>query len=103
MVGDYYAAFLDETAIEARGLEPIKADLAEMAAIKDRSGLSRVLGSQLRADVDPLNSTNFYTDQLFGLFISADFNNPKKNVPYMLQGGLGMPDRDNYIATDQHK
>jgi len=102
MVGDYYTAYLNEDAIEKRGLEPIKADLAEVNAIKTRAELSRVLGSQLRADVDPLNATNFYTDRLFGVFISADFNNPKRNVPYLLQGGLGLPDRDNYISTDEH-
>ncbi|HEX2639867.1 MAG TPA: M13 family metallopeptidase N-terminal domain-containing protein, partial [Pyrinomonadaceae bacterium] len=100
MVGDYYSAFLDEKAIESRGLEPVKADLAAIDAIKDKAQLSTVLGSQLRADVDPLNATNFYTDRLFGVFISADFNNPTKNVPYLLQGGLGMPDRDNYLKTD---
>ena len=102
MAGDYYSAYLDEAAIEKRGLDPIKADLAEVNTIKTRAELSRVLGSQLRADVDPLNATNFHTDRLFGVFISADFNNPKKNVPYLLQGGLGLPDRDNYISTDEH-
>ncbi len=102
LVADYYKAFLDEKAIEARGLEPIKAELAEIAGLKDKEGLSKLLGSQLRADVDPLNATNFQTDRLFGLFVSADFNNPTKNVPYMLQGGLGLPDRDNYVNTDKH-
>ena len=102
MVGDYYTAYLNEDAIEKRGLEPVKADLAEVAAIKTKIELSRVLGSQMRADVDPLNATNFYTDRLFGVFISADFNNPTRNVPYLLQGGLGLPDRDNYISTDEH-
>lgn len=101
MVGDYYAAFMNEQAIETRGLEPIKAELAEISSIADKTQLSRVLGSQLRADVDPLNSTNFYTDRLFGLFVSADFANPKKNVPYLLQGGLGLPDRDFYLETDE--
>ena len=101
MVADYYAAYLSEDAIEKRGLEPLKADLATINAIKDKAQLSTLLGSQLRADVDPLNATNFYTDRLFGVFISADFNNPKKNVPYLLQGGLGMPDRDNYLNTDE--
>src|SRR5690349_9637271 len=100
MVGDYYAAYLDENAIEKRGLEPVKADLAAIDAIKTNAQLSSILGSQMRADVDPLNATNFYTDRLFGVFISADFNNPTKNVPYILQGGLGMPDRDNYLETD---
>ena len=102
MVGDYYAAYLNEDAIEKRGLDPIRADLAGVAAIKNTAELSRLLGSQLRADVDPLNATNFYTDRLFGVFISADFNDPTKNVPYLLQGGLGMPDRDNYLNTDEH-
>ncbi len=102
LVADYYKAFLDEKAIEARGLDPIKAELGEIAGLKDKEGLSKLLGSQLRADVDPLNATNFQTDRLFGLFVSADFNNPTKNVPYMLQGGLGLPDRDNYVNTDEH-
>jgi putative endopeptidase len=101
MVGDYYSAFLDEAAIEKRGLEPVKAELATIAAISNKQQLSSVLGSQLRADVDPLNATNFNTDRLFGTWISADFNNPKKNVPYLLQGGLGLPDRENYLATDE--
>ena len=102
MVGDYYTAYLNEEAIEKRGLDPVRGELAEVGSIKDKAELSRILGSQLRADVDPLNATNFYTDKLFGVFISADFNNPKKNVPYLLQGGLGMPDRDNYLSTDEH-
>ena len=101
-VGDYYKAYLDEASIEKRGLDPIKDELAEINAIDDKAALSRVLGTELRADVDPLNATNFYTNRLFGLFVSSDFNNPKKNVPYLLQGGLGMPDRDNYLSTDEH-
>ncbi|HMJ07698.1 MAG TPA: M13 family metallopeptidase N-terminal domain-containing protein, partial [Pyrinomonadaceae bacterium] len=101
MVGDYYAAFLDEKAIEARGLEPLKAELAAINTISSKVQLSSTLGSQLRADVDPLNATNFYTDRLFGVWISADFNNPKRNVPYLLQGGLGLPDRENYLGTDE--
>ncbi|HRI03919.1 MAG TPA: M13 family metallopeptidase [Pyrinomonadaceae bacterium] len=100
MVADYYTAYMDEAMIEKRGLDPMKAELAEIAAIKDKKDLARVMGSQLRADVDPLNSTNFYTANLFGLWISADMNDPKKNVPYILQGGLGMPDRDYYVGTD---
>lgn len=101
-VGDYYKAYLDEESIEKGGLDPIKDELAGINAINNKSSLSRVLGSELRADVDPLNATNFYTNRLFGLFISSDFNNPKKNVPYLLQGGLGMPDRDNYLSADAH-
>jgi putative endopeptidase len=100
-IGDYYDAFMDEAAIESKGLNPIKAELEEINRINDKTELARVLGSQLRADVDPLNSTNFYTDRLFGIWVSPDFNNPTHNVPYMLQGGLGLPDRDNYLGTEK--
>jgi putative endopeptidase len=100
MVADYYKSFMDESTIESRGLTPIKDELDDITSIKDKKDLARVLGSQLRADVDPLNFTNYFTERLFGLFISGDFNDPKKNVPYILQGGLNLPDRDYYVQTD---
>ena len=102
MVGDYYDAYMNEQAIESKGLSPLKAELDEIKAVADKTTLARVLGSELRADVDPLNATNFYTDRLFGLWVSPDFNKPDRNVPYMLQGGLGLPDRDTYLSTDAH-
>src|SRR6476659_2260185 len=100
-IGDYYDAFMNEDAIEKKGLAPIKTELDEIKGIADKTALARVLGSQLRADVDPLTSTNFYTDRLFGIWVSPDFNNPTHNVAYMLQGGLGLPDRDNYLGTEK--
>src|SRR5690349_18711647 len=101
-IGDYYDAYMDEDAIERKGLTPIKAELDEINAIGDKTALARVLGSQLRADVDPLNNTNFYTDRLFGIWVSPDLNSPTHNVPYLLQGGLGLPDRDNYLSTEKN-
>ena len=101
-VGDYYDAFMDEEAIEKKGLTPINAELDEIARVADKTALARVLGSQLRADVDPLNATNFYTDRLFGIWVSPDLNNPIHNAPYLLQGGLGLPDRDNYLSTEKN-
>jgi len=96
-VGDYYASYLDEAGIETKGLSPLKDEFAGVAAIKDKKSLSTYLGTTLRADVDALNSTNFYTDHIFGVWISQGFEDPAHNVPYILQGGLGMPDRDYYI------
>lgn len=98
-IGDYYSAYLDEAKIEALGLKPLQPTLARIAAIKDKQGLAAEFGRELRADVDALNSTNFYTDHLFGLWVEQDLNNPKHYEPYLLQGGLGMPDRDFYLAA----
>jgi putative endopeptidase len=100
-IGDYYDAFMNEDAIEKKGLTPIKPELDEIAGLADKTGVARVLGSQLRDDVDPLNNTNFYTDRLFGIWVSPDLNNPTHNVAYLLQGGLGLPDRDNYVSTEK--
>src|SRR5688572_22244184 len=48
-IADFYNAFMDEAAIEKRGLKPLEPQLREIAAIHDRASLSRVLGSQMRA------------------------------------------------------
>ncbi|HEX9082203.1 MAG TPA: M13 family metallopeptidase, partial [Holophagaceae bacterium] len=96
-IGDYYASFLDAPAIEKAGLASVKPLLAKVEAIHDRTGLSTYLGSTLRADVDVLNATNTYTDNLFGLWVAADLNDPARYAPFLLQGGLGMPDRDYYL------
>ncbi|HYX28270.1 MAG TPA: M13 family metallopeptidase, partial [Pyrinomonadaceae bacterium] len=101
-IGDYYDAFMDENAIESKGLNPIKSELDEIGSIADKTALAKVLGSQMRADVDPLNNTNFYTDRLFGIWVSPDFNNPTHNIAYLLQGGLGLPDRDNYLSAEKN-
>lgn len=95
--GDYYASYLDVATIEKRGLTPLAPTLDSIKAIADRRSLSRWIGQSLRADVDPLNNTNFYTDRVFGLWFAQDLNDPSRHVPYLLQGGLGLPDRDYYI------
>ncbi|MES2015751.1 MAG: M13 family metallopeptidase [Pseudomonadota bacterium] len=96
-VADFYQAFMDEAAIEAKGSAPLKPLLARIAAIKDKAGLTRVLGASIRADVDPLNSSTFDTENLFGLWVAQGLQDPLHNTPYLLQGGLGMPDRAYYL------
>lgn len=97
-VADYYTAFMDEAGIEARGIAPLKPMLAKINAIKDKKALATTLGSLLRADVDPLNATNFHTENLFGLWVAQGLTDPSRNTPYLLQGGLGMPDRAFYLT-----
>ncbi len=100
-IADYYAAYMDEAGIEARGLAPLQATLDGIDAIADKAALSRWFGAALRADTDPLNATNFYTENLFGLFVAQGLEDPSKNVGYLMQGGLGMPDREYYLAADK--
>jgi len=95
----FYTAYMDRTGIDAAGMRPVQADLARFAAISDVSALSRVLGEQLRADVDPLNATHFATENLFGVFVTQALAGGAV-VPYLLQGGIGMPEREYYLSAD---
>lgn len=100
-IGDYYAAFMEEAGIEHKGLTPLAPGMKSIDAITDRAALARALGATLRADVDVLNSTNLYTENLFGLWVAQDLDDPTHYSPFLLQGGLGMPDRDYYLNPSQ--
>ncbi|MGN6790600.1 MAG: M13 family metallopeptidase [Rhodanobacteraceae bacterium] len=101
-IADYYAAYMDTAAIDKAGLAPLKPELDAIDAIKSRGDLARVLGSRLRADVDPINATHFHTSNLFGLFVTKGLEEASTQIPYLLQGGLGMPSRDYYLSKDPH-
>jgi putative endopeptidase len=99
-IANFYKAYVDTNAIEQRGLAPIKADVDRIEAIADKGALADAIGHSLRADTDPLNNTNFHTENLFGIFVTQAFDEPTKSVPYVMQGGLGLPDRDYYVSSD---
>jgi predicted metalloendopeptidase len=100
-IGDYYASYMDAARIERLGLAPLAPLVKDIEAIGDRAALARTLGGMLRADVDALNNTNFYTPNLFGLWVAQDLSDPTHYSPFLLQGGLGMPDRDYYLNPSQ--
>jgi putative endopeptidase len=96
-VGDLFATFMDEQAIEARGVEPIRPELDRIQAIADSRALASELGGLVRADVDVINCTNLTTARPLGLWVEQDINQPSRNTAYLVQGGLGLPDRDYYL------
>ena len=97
-IGDLYHSYMDEAAIESHGTAALKPHLAEIAAIHTPRELAHALGLTLRADVDALNNTNFHTANIFGLWVAPSFNDPEHYAPYLLQGGIQLPDRDYYLA-----
>jgi predicted metalloendopeptidase len=92
-IGDYYASWLDVAGIEARGLQPLSGDLAAIAAIADRRALSAYLGRTLRPD----DGTNSQTEGLFGVWIHQGFHDGHRYAAHLVQGGLGLPDREAYL------
>jgi endothelin-converting enzyme/putative endopeptidase len=100
-VADLYNSYMNEAAIEAKGLAPLRPHLDAIAAIHDKRELARALGESLRADVDALNNTNFHTSNLFGLWVAPGFNDSDHYAAYLLQGGLQLPDREYYLGNSE--
>ena len=101
-IADLFNSYMDESGIEAKGLAPIEPQLKEIAAIKDKKQLANALGKTLRADVDALNNTNFHTNHLFGLWVAPGFNDSEHYTPYLMQGGIQLPDREYYLGEGEH-
>jgi putative endopeptidase len=97
-IADLYASYMNSRAVDSLGLAPLRPQLSAVAAIRDKRQLASVIGSLLRADVDPLNDTNFHTMNLFGLWTSPGFREPSVYAVYLLQGGLVLPSRQYYLA-----
>jgi predicted metalloendopeptidase len=92
-IGDFYASFMDEPKLEQLGLTPLRGELANIAAIKDKSELPAMLAhlGQIGVTVP------------FDFGIHQDAKDSTKYVADIGQGGLGMPDRDYYLKADDKK
>ena len=99
-VADFRAAYLDEAASEAKDIAPLKPALDRIGQVRDKAGLTGLLGSSLRADVDPLNWGVYNSSHLLGLSVEPGINGEKTYVAFLLQGGLGLPDREHYVSTE---
>jgi len=90
-VGAYYRSGMDTDRIEALGLEPIEALLAEVDAIETVSDLAPLLAEFHRLGIGGLFDTG----------VSPDFEDATVNLLYVGQAGLGLPDRDYYFRDDE--
>lgn len=89
-IGDYYQACMDETTVNARGIKPIQPELARLNAVKDRNSLIDEL-----AHIHEIGVRAFFA---FGS--NPDLHNSNNVIAFADQGGLGLPDRDDYIKDD---
>ena len=90
-VGDYFAACMDESAIERRGSAPLAVRLAAIDALRDLRGLPVLL-----ADLHLATPTN----ALFDFSASQDLVDSSQVIAFAQAGGLGLPDRDYYTRQD---
>ncbi|HYX53587.1 MAG TPA: M13 family metallopeptidase [Candidatus Limnocylindrales bacterium] len=89
-IGDYFSACMNEPAIEKAGAAPLKASLAQIAALKSKKDLAALLaGEHLQGE-----------NGFFGFGSDQDFANSNDVIAFAVAGGLGLPDRDYYTKTD---
>jgi putative endopeptidase len=92
-IGDMYGSCMDEKAVDARGIGPVKPELARVAAVKDKQGL-----------IDELAHLHMVGgSSLFSFYSNSDLHNADQVIAYLDQGGLSLPDRDYYVKDDADK
>jgi putative endopeptidase len=91
-IGDYYESCMDEKAVDAKGLEPLKPELDRIAGIKDKQALIDAIARVHMIGPNPL--FNFYSQ--------PDLHDANMVIAYIDQGGLTLPDRDYYLKDDAH-
>lgn len=92
-IGTAYAAYLDTTAIEAKGLAPIKPWLDHIKALRDKAGYAALVAEADRNGVGVP----------FGAGVGQDAKQPGTYALSLRQSGLGLPDRDYYLKADDAK
>ncbi len=85
-IGDYYASYLDVDAINAKGLEPISADLDRIANLESHEDVAAIMG-------DPELGVRSF----IGAWVDVDSKQPNRYIVYITQAGLGMPNRNYYL------
>ena len=92
-MGDYYAACMNEAAIDAKGAAPLKPDLDRIAAIQNKAGIAEVVAYLFRTGSAPF----------FRFGSGPDAKNSSQVIADLDQGGLGLPDRDYYSRPTKNR
>jgi len=99
-VADFRSALLNESAIDKRGLTPLAPKLEQIKLVGDKLALTRLLGGSMHADVDPLNIGIYTSSSVLGLSVEHSIHGEKSYGAFLVQGGLGLGDRDKYLSKE---
>jgi len=89
-IGDFFSSLTDTALVEGKGTAPVAATLAEIDAIESPAALAAFFG---RTNILP-------GDAPLAVAVVQDPGGADRYVPYLWQGGLGLPDRDYYLRDD---
>jgi putative endopeptidase len=92
-IADMYASFMDEAKLQALGYKPLAGELRRIRALRDKKAVPAQI-----AHLAQLGVTSPYS-----VTVSQDSKESTRYAAYISQSGLGMPDRDYYLKTDDAK
>lgn len=90
-IGTLYNVVMDSAKQNAQGVEPLKADLARVAAVQTREELQQLLFDMHLKGMG----------RMFSFYVGADAKDSKNNLVSIGQGGLSLGQRDYYLDTDE--
>jgi len=99
-VADFRSAYLDESTIERRGIAPLTPMLSRIDRVGDKLALTRLLGSTMRVDVDPLNFGVYTSSSVLGLSVEHSIHGENDYTAFLVQGGLALGDRNQYLSRE---
>ena len=91
-IGDYFAACMDEAAVEKAGAQPLEARLDEIAALRSAADIAPLLAR--------MHLTGGDDAPIFSFGAAQDFADSSREIAFAGSGGLGLPDRDYYVNSD---
>jgi putative endopeptidase len=101
-IGDYWAACMDESGIEAAGMKPLQPELDRIAGLKSKKEITLEIAHLHHAFPGAwVGSDNQTNAPFFGFSGGQDYDDASKVVAQIDQGGLSLPNRDYYISTDE--
>ncbi|GAA0634360.1 M13 family metallopeptidase [Brevundimonas lenta] len=89
-IGAFYSSFMDEATVNQLGASPLQADLAEVRAADTREEIAALMG----------RTQGGFGSSLFGIYVAEDLKDPDEHSAYIVQGGIGLPDRDYYLEEN---
>jgi putative endopeptidase len=102
-VSDYYASLMDQAAIDALGVAPLLDDLKPVRNAGSHSQLAGLMGSLIREwqGTPAIGTMPRYFPSIFFVGIGQDDKDPNRYIPSIGQGGIGLPNRDYFLKSDE--
>jgi putative endopeptidase len=91
-IGDFYTSLMDSSRMDSTGLKTLNQELAIIDQLTSKEQLAEVL----------IRLKSIGANPFYGIYIGQDDKHSQQYITHLYQSGLGLPDRDYYLRTDEN-